>query len=114
MWLNRHSNIRMGLIVLSILFIIVSLIASDRLINKMAEEERVNMEIWANATQATSTNDISTTLIYLSRILESNPSIPTIRRGASSAIGISTCRRRMQRPISMRSLPPSATAIRPS
>lgn len=77
-WLNRHSNIRMGLIVLSILFIIVSLVASDRLINKMAEEERVNMEIWANATQATSTNDISTTLIYLSRILESNPSIPTI------------------------------------
>lgn len=77
-WLNRHSNVRTGMIIASIIFIIVSLWASDRLVTRMAEAERLNMEIWANATQATTTNDINTTLIYLSRILESNPSIPTI------------------------------------
>ena len=66
------------MIIASIIFIIVSLWASDRLVTRMAEAERLNMEIWANATQATTTNDINTTLIYLSRILESNPSIPTI------------------------------------
>ena len=77
-WLNGHSNVRTGMIIASIIFIIVSLWASDRLVTRMAEAERLNMEIWANATQATTTNDINTTLIYLSRILESNPSIPTI------------------------------------
>ena len=77
-WLNRHSNLRTGLVIASIIFIIVSLWASDRLVTRMAEAERLNMEIWANATQATTTNDINTTLIYLSRILASNPSIPTI------------------------------------
>ena len=36
------------------------------------------MEIWANATQALGSNDMTTALIYLSRIMELNPSIPTI------------------------------------
>ena len=56
-WLNRHSNLRTGLVIASIIFIIVSLWASDRLVTRMAEAERLNMEIWANATQATTTND---------------------------------------------------------
>ena len=55
-WLNRHSNVRTGMIIASIIFIIVSLWASDRLVTRMAEAERLNMEIWANATQATTTN----------------------------------------------------------
>lgn len=77
-WLNRHSNVRMGLIIFSIITIIISLIASDRLVTKMANEERIHMEIWANATQALNADDINTTLVYLSRITKANPSIPSI------------------------------------
>ena len=36
-WLNRHSNVRTGMIIASIIFIIVSLWASDRLVTRMAE-----------------------------------------------------------------------------
>ena len=78
LWINRHSHVRIGLIIFSIVVIIISLVASDRLISKMANEERINMEIWANATQALGSNDMTTALIYLSRIMELNPSIPTI------------------------------------
>ena len=100
-WLNRHSNVRTGMIIASIIFIIVSLWASDRLVTRMAEAERLNMEIWANATQATTTNDINTTLIYLSRILESNPSIPTIITDKEGRI--ISYRRRIRRNSSIRS-----------
>lgn len=78
LWLNLHTHIRMGLILFSIIAIVISLVASDRLITRMANEERVNMEIWSNATQALSTNDMMTSMVYLSRIMESNTSIPTI------------------------------------
>lgn len=78
LWINRHSHVRIGLIIFSIVVIIISLVASDRLISKMANEERINMEIWANTTQALGSNDMTTALIYLSRIMELNPSIPTI------------------------------------
>ncbi len=78
LWINRHTHVRIGLIIFSIVVIIISLVASDRLISKMANEERINMEIWANATQALGSNDMTTALIYLSRIMELNPSIPTI------------------------------------
>ncbi|WP_235264611.1 HAMP domain-containing sensor histidine kinase [Porphyromonas sp. COT-239 OH1446] len=77
-WINKHSYVRMGLITISVALAVISLLVSDRLISKMAEEERRKLEIWAFATQAINTPDMGQTFNYLSRVLESNTTIPMI------------------------------------
>lgn len=77
-WINKHSAVRIALVVAAILFAIVSLVLSDRLVRKMAEEERLKMEIWAQATQALASGDHELALLFPMRILESNTSIPVI------------------------------------
>lgn len=76
----------MGLIILSVVIIVLSLFASDRLISRMADEERTNMEIWANATQALGSSDMATAMAYLAKVIEGNPSIPLIMVDPSGKI----------------------------
>lgn len=77
-WINRHSYIKIGLITLAIIFAIVSLVISDRLVRQMALEERKKMEIWAGATQAMASNDYSQTMLLMTNILSANKTIPLI------------------------------------
>lgn len=77
-WINKHNYVRLGLIAVSAALAILSLIVSDRLISKMAEEERRKLEIWAFSTQAINSTDMGESLNYLSRVLESNTTIPII------------------------------------
>ncbi len=85
-WINKHSAVRIALVVGAILFAIVSLILSDRLVSKMAQEERAKMELWAHATQALASGDHETALLFPMRILESNTSIPVILTSESGEI----------------------------
>lgn len=77
-WINRHSYIKIGLITLAIIFAVVSLVISDRLVRQMALEERKKMEIWAGATQAMASNDYSQTMLLMTNILSANKTIPLI------------------------------------
>lgn len=77
-WINRHSYIKIGLITLAIIFAVVSLAISDRLVRQMALEERKKMEIWAGATQAMASNDYSQTMLLMTNILSANKTIPLI------------------------------------
>lgn len=72
------SSMRFMLILGALLFGVLSLFIADRLIGKMADEERRKMEIWAYATQAITTGDEGMTLQNLTRIIESNKTIPVI------------------------------------
>lgn len=77
-WINRYSGLRIALVVAAIAFAIISLIVSDRLVRSMAAEERRKMELWAAATMAIGSNDYEQSLLFASRILESNTTIPMI------------------------------------
>lgn len=77
-WINRYSAVRIALVAGAILFAVVSLIVSGRLVRQMAEEERIKMELWAQATQALASNDHQQALHFPLRILESNKNIPII------------------------------------
>lgn len=77
-WINRDSALRIALILGAIAFAVISLIVSDRLVRSMGEEERRKMELWAAATQAVANNDHESSLLFASRILESNTTIPLI------------------------------------
>lgn len=77
-WINRHSSIRIALIVASVLFALLSLYVSDRLVAKIALEEHEKLEMWTNAVRATNSYDQDMTMTYLYRILEANTAIPII------------------------------------
>lgn len=77
-WASRQSALRIILVVGAVLFAVVSLLVSDRLVRLMGQEERRKMEIWAAATQAVASNDYEQSLYFASRILESNTTIPMI------------------------------------
>ena len=65
LWLNRHSSIRIALIVFSVLFAVLSLVISDRLVSRIAVEEHEKLEMWANATRAANAYDQQMIMTYL-------------------------------------------------
>lgn len=77
-WINKYSAVRIALILGAVGFAVVSLVVSDRLVKRMGEEERRKMELWAAATQAVASSDYEQSLLFASRILESNTTIPMI------------------------------------
>ncbi|MDY3090199.1 MAG: HAMP domain-containing sensor histidine kinase [Porphyromonas sp.] len=77
-WANKQSLLRIALVVGAVLFAVISLLVSERLVRLMGQEERRKMEIWAAATQAVASNDYEQSLYFASRILESNTTIPMI------------------------------------
>lgn len=78
-WINQYSAVRIIVIIVAIFFAVVSLVISDRLVSQMAEEERHKMELWAAATQSVTSNDYEESLLFASRIIESNTTIPMIQ-----------------------------------
>ena len=78
LWLTRRSSGRIAVIVCSVLFAVLSLVLSDRLVSKIAIEEHEKLEMWANATRAANAYDQQMIMTYLYRILDSNTAIPII------------------------------------
>ena len=85
-WINQYSAVRIIVIIVAIFFAVVSLVISDRLVSQMAEEERHKMELWAAATQSVTSNDYEESLLFASRIMESNTTIPMIQVNARGEI----------------------------
>ena len=85
-WINQYSAVRIVVIIVAIFFAVVSLVISDRLVSQMAEEERHKMELWAVATQSVTSNDYEESLLFASRIIESNTTIPMIQVNARGEI----------------------------
>ncbi len=77
-WINAYSAVRLAVILGAVAFAVLSLVISDRLVRRMGEEERRKMELWAAATQSVASNDYEKSLLFASRILESNTTIPMI------------------------------------
>ena len=84
--INQYSAVRIVVIIVAIFFAVVSLVISDRLVSQMAEEERHKMELWAAATQSVTSNDYEESLLFASRIIESNTTIPMIQVNARGEI----------------------------
>jgi len=57
LWLSRRGSVRIAVIVFSVLFAVLSLVISDRLVSKIAVEEHEKLEMWADATRAAHASD---------------------------------------------------------
>lgn len=83
---RRRTTIRIGIAVAAIVIAIVSLIISDRLIGRMAGEERKKIELWASATRAMLDEDPRQTMALVFEIIESNRTIPVILATSQDSI----------------------------
>ncbi|PNE26135.1 histidine kinase [Tannerella sp. oral taxon 808] len=75
---ESRQHLKYVFIIVAILIAIISLGVSDRLIKKLAEEERTRMEIWTEAYRVLTTEDTEQNLMVILRIIEGNRSIPVI------------------------------------
>lgn len=76
--LANNFRIRNVLIVAGIVLAFVSLGISDSLVEKLAQEERAKMELWAQASSVAGTDEPQLFYALIYRIIESNTSIPLI------------------------------------
>ncbi|WP_081964793.1 MULTISPECIES: sensor histidine kinase KdpD [unclassified Porphyromonas] len=77
-WIDQHNSVRIIIVVTAIVLAVVSLVVSDRLVRQMSQDERVKMEVWAQATRAMATSDYQHTLNLMSQIMLQNKTIPAI------------------------------------
>lgn len=75
---ESRQHLKYVFIIVAILIALVSLAVSNRLIKKLAQEERARMEIWTEAYRVLSTEDTDQNLMVILRIIEGNTSIPVI------------------------------------
>lgn len=75
---KSRQQLKYAFIIGAVLIAIASVVVSDMLIKKLAQEERVRMEIWTEAYRVLTTEDAEQNLLVILRIIEGNTSIPVI------------------------------------
>lgn len=76
--MKKARLIKFWLVLAAILIAIASLYVSHALINDLSNEERVRMELWAEAMKNLQTADENTDLTMVLRVLNANHTIPVI------------------------------------
>lgn len=78
---NFYESQRAGKVIflaISAITIVVFLVVSNNLIKELSEQERIRMEIWADATKRLANADENTDFDYLLSIIQRNTSIPVL------------------------------------
>ena len=70
------NRLRAFFLILSLLLVVLSVLYATRLANRLADEERKKMEIWAEATRQFILADENTDIDFVSSIIEQNTTIP--------------------------------------
>lgn len=77
-WTDRIRQVKMALVVGAVVIAAVSLVVSHFLVRDLAREERVRMEIWAEAMHSMSNADVNADLSLVIKVLEQNNTIPVV------------------------------------
>ena len=77
-WTDRIRQVKIILVVAAIAIAVVSLVASNILTKDLARQERIKMEVWAEAMRALSQADENTDLALVLKVLNDNNTIPVV------------------------------------
>lgn len=77
-WTDKVGNIRLMLVVVAIAIAVASLFVSNLLVRDLATQERINMEVWAEAMRSFNSADETTDVQLVLKVLEGNNNIPVI------------------------------------
>ncbi|MDE5787138.1 MAG: HAMP domain-containing histidine kinase [Bacteroidaceae bacterium] len=78
MWTDKIRQVKILLIATAVIIAIASLAISQFLIRDLVEEERNNVEVWAEAMRSFNNADENTDLSLVWRVLEGNNNIPVV------------------------------------
>ena len=77
-WTDRIRQVKIALVMAAVIIAAASLLVSHFLVKDLQNEERVRMEIWAQALRSLNQADEHTDLTLVSSVLEGNNTIPVI------------------------------------
>lgn len=77
-WLEHIQNMKLVLVIIAIVIAVSSLLTSNFLITDLQNEERNNMEVWAEAMRSLNAADENTDLNLVLKVINGNNSIPVI------------------------------------
>ena len=77
-WTDKIRQVKIWLVVAAVLIAVASLFVSHVLVRDLQEEERNNMEVWAQAMYALNQADENTDLSLVTAVIEGNNTIPVI------------------------------------
>ncbi len=77
-WTDRIKQVKILLVVAAIIIAVASLVVSHFLISDLENEERIRMEVWAEAMRSLDTADENTDLNLVLKVLDTNNLIPVI------------------------------------
>ncbi len=77
-WTDKIRQVKMALVVGAVAIATVSLVVSHFLVRDLAHEERVRMEIWAEAMRSMNNADANADLGLVIRVLAENNTIPVV------------------------------------
>ncbi len=72
----RNARLRTPFILVALVIVIISVLFTNNLANRLADEERKKIEIWADATRQFILADEHTDVDFVSTIIENNTTIP--------------------------------------
>lgn len=85
-WTDKVGNIRLMLVVVAIAIAVASLFVSNLLVRDLATQERIHMEVWAEAMRSFNSADETTDVQLVLKVLEGNNNIPVIVRDSQGEI----------------------------
>lgn len=77
-WTDRIRQVKIILVLAAIIIAVVSLIVSNNLVKKLADEEHNKMEVWAEAMRSLNKADENTDLNLVLKVINENNTIPVI------------------------------------
>ena len=77
-WTDRMGQVKILLVVMAVVIAVTSLVVSHYLVRDLSEQERTNMEVWAEAMRSYNNADENADLGLVLRVMEGNNNIPVV------------------------------------
>lgn len=77
-WVDRIRQVKILLVVMAVVISVASLVVSHFLVKDLSQEERNNMEVWAEAMRSLNNADENTDLTLVLKVINGNNTIPVI------------------------------------
>lgn len=77
-WTDRVRQVKILLVMTAVVIAVVSLVVSHLLMRDLVDEERNNVEVWAEAMRSLNNADENTDLALVLKVIDSNKNIPVV------------------------------------
>lgn len=77
-WTDKVRQVKILLVMTAVVIAVVSLVVSHLLVRDLVDEERNNVEVWAEAMRSLNNADENTDLALVLKVIDSNKNIPVV------------------------------------